>query len=162
MMRMATTQPNRDTIVRRRTAEPSPGPGLYAPERFNAAISPPKRAVKREKPSSIYWAARGAPPSIPVSDQAWGYEEGDDGSLTLQQPAPMLFAPGPGSYEPLPEFVKRSPVSVNFGAGTGRIYRVPVDLGTHAQGPTSAVSEQLAPGDHEGQTSNPKPYQRLP
>jgi hypothetical protein len=142
--------PRHDTHV-------TPGPGRYSPERVHAAIRAPRSHVAREKPSSIYWGPRGAPPSIPMPDQAWGYEEEADGSLVLQQPDPTPFAPGPGSYDPSLDSIKPTAASIDFGAGSGREYQVP------EMGPIgSAVSEELAPGDHEGQTANPKPYSPLP
>eukprot|EP00966_Prymnesium_polylepis_P010292 237292-Prymnesium_polylepis.1 len=135
----------------------TPGPAFYSPERFNCAIKhhPRRLAKSSEKLSSINWGARGAPPSIPVPDQAWGYEM-QDGALVLQNPDAPLCAPGPGSYNPQQSYTKRAAVTVGFGAGSGR--RIPVPELTVAP----SVAEEPGPGDHDGQTANPKPYTPVP
>jgi hypothetical protein len=71
------------------------------PPTLSELLSP--RGVPKTLPHRPPRPADRAPPSIPVADQAWGYEEGEDGTLVLQQPTPPRGSPcGPGAYSPTP------------------------------------------------------------
>ena len=91
----------------------APGPPLLS--------SSSRLSVRAPLPLPKPFKRAALPPSIPVSDQAWGYEENADGFLELQQPPP--FPPnshcGPGTYSPNSIDLPSAP-AINFAAGPGR------------------------------------------
>ena len=152
---LETKRPSAQNAVSMRKPEPTPGPGRYSPSNMST-IGVQRRVRRQASPSSIFWASRGSAPSIPVVDQAWGYEEGIDGSLKLQQPEqPSPTPPGPGYYSPASVAIKRASPMVGFSAGTGRQTVVP-------EACTRSAAWGIAPGDYEGEHANPKPYTPLP
>jgi hypothetical protein len=60
-------------------------------------------------------------PSIPRSDQAWGYETDETGALVLMKPPqPAGALCGPGSYSPSLDTVLRRSPRIDFALGSGR------------------------------------------
>ena len=82
------------------------------------------------------------PPSVPVPDMAWGYEE-VDGVLTLQQPPKLPgSACGPGAYSPTDVHL-RKPRCADFTLGSGR------------DPPTRPASSSLEQDDDGAETEAP-------
>lgn len=72
----------------------------------------------------------------------------------LQQPVQDAFNfPGPGAYLPLNTFTSKAGPAVDFSTSSGRMYMVP-DI--------RSAADALAPGDHFGETVNPKAYLPVP
>ena len=102
---------------------------------------------------SGFFATARVPPSIPVPDMAWGYEEDDGGVLTLQQPEklPAGSGRGPGAYDPTTAFTLPASPRYGFGSASGRGKpkrgagrKAPRD-GWEDAAPAVAVSEESQP-----------------
>jgi hypothetical protein len=66
-----------------------------------------------------------APPAIPIPSQAWGYEEGEHGSLVLAAPEEPAGEPrGPGAYTPTDATMRSAP-HVDFSLSAARQILLP-------------------------------------
>ena len=98
-------------------------PPLLAPVKTLAFLQSPRRRLVR--PPKLPRPHGHPPPSIPVRDQAWGYEE-VNGHLILQKPLPLPGSTrGPGAYELATDFTLPIGPAYDFGQSTGREYKDP-------------------------------------
>ena len=98
-------------------------PPLLAPVKTLAFLQSPRRRLVR--PPKLPRPDGHPPPSIPVRDQAWGYEE-VNGHLILQKPLPLPGSTrGPGAYELATDFTLPIGPAYDFGQSTGREYKDP-------------------------------------
>ena len=92
---------------------------------FSSSITvvSPRRLYSPRPPPLLPRTHLKGPPSIPVRDLAWGYEEDADGILRLQQPTAkheLNSSRGPGTYSPSSELTLPSAPKYDFGRSTGR------------------------------------------
>jgi len=129
-----------------RLAQPGPGqyPQLDSWQRVGAtslAGGMGKRAISQPKAAG--------PPSIPVTEQSFGYEEVGDGELRMQQPPNGGYtgvsghrSAGPGEYEPTKSAVLTKPTSVQPSFGNSRVMRAVFAEGTDTPGPGTYAAER--------------------
>jgi hypothetical protein len=87
----------------------TPGPGQYSTKsEWNGRKKKKVREIsnKSNTGAAITWVRVPTAPSIPASNQSYGYEEGDYGELIMQKPPKKghsgkgMDLPGPGEYDP--------------------------------------------------------------
>jgi len=113
---------------RRIQAKPSvhtPGPGAYEEPR-SGFKTPSKFQLQQQArtqktdPAGVKWVRVPTAPSIPASNQAFGYEEGSHGELMMQKPVHVGHSGrygdsvGPGDYSPSTK-IKPAKRAVDFG-----------------------------------------------
>lgn len=152
----------------------APGPGDYALKdewqglrTRGAPFSAPERAFAEKKGGA---RSRPNPPSIPASNQSFGYEEGAYGELVMQPPPPGGFSGvsgrpsvGPGSYEPQRASVVTKSVPLVHNFGNSRVQRNVFGNGSHTPGPGSYMpdaNENRIAANAAFASRVPKPHQQ--
>lgn len=136
---------------------PLPPSTIHAPSTAEL-LSPrrprPRRAIKAKLGGVV------CPPSIPVPDMAWGYEENDSGILTLQQPPqfPLGSSRGPGAYSPTAFNLPSAP-NYDFSLSRGRGAAAPADDADGFDG-DEATADARRNSQHEPPTWAPPVSQR--
>jgi len=156
------------------TLASQPGPGQYE-------VAPAAQLFERVgKPSLAGGAGRRAtpkpvrqgPPSIPVREQSFGYEDAGTGELRMQQPPEGGYSgvsgrrsAGPGEYEPTKAtaLIKPAPICPNFG--NSRVLRAVFAESSDTPGPGAYTSAE-ADGRRVKSSANflsrtPLAYQKL-
>ncbi|OWF52099.1 Sperm-tail PG-rich repeat-containing protein 2 [Mizuhopecten yessoensis] len=120
----------------------NPGPGTYSVDKyteFRTSKSAPVQGSKDKSgallSSRIKFHRKPEAPSIPMSGQAYGYEECDDGTLKKQAPPDRDVSLGPAFYKPSSEVTKptKNYKGVHFGKLTSK--RLDLSVGKHGPGP---------------------------
>lgn len=130
----------------------NPGPGTYSVDKyteFRTSKSAPAGSGSKDKAgnlvtSRIKFHRKPEAPSIPMSGQAYGYEECDDGTLKKQAPPDRDVSLGPAFYKPSNDETK--PTKNYRGVHFGKLTSKRLDLSMGRQGP--------GPGEYE-------PYREL-
>jgi len=116
---------------RRIQAKPSvhtPGPGAYEEKRSGfkhqskfQQQQQQQQTSQRTDAAGVKWVRVPTAPSIPATNQSFGYEEGSHGELMMQKPVHVGHSGrpgdsvGPGDYNPAPKMVKQSRRACDFG-----------------------------------------------
>jgi len=101
-----------------------------------------RRVVAKVRPAG--------PPSIPVAEQSFGYEEVGDGELRLQQPPHSGYtgksghrSAGPGEYEPTRSTPLTKPATLEPSFGNSRVMRAVFAESADTPGPGSYSSQNV-------------------
>ncbi|XP_060071490.1 sperm-tail PG-rich repeat-containing protein 2-like [Ylistrum balloti] len=120
----------------------NPGPGTYSVDKyteFRTSKSAPVQGSKDKAgallTSRIKFHRKPEAPSIPMSGQAYGYEECDDGTLKKQAPPDRDVSLGPAFYKPSNDETKstKNYKGVHFGKQTSK--RLDLSMGRQGPGP---------------------------
>ena len=102
----------------------TPGPGAYVQHQEFVRKS---KGIKKSQSQNegVRWVRVPTAPSIPGINQSFGYEEGHNGQLIMQNPTHIGHtgragdSVGPGEYETEPS-IRRNKRAINFGASKVR------------------------------------------
>ena len=111
-----------------RRANETPGPGAYLVYKdFRRKDQASTGNASRGETDRIKWVRVPTAPSIPRREQSYGYEEGIEGELVMQQPADLGHSgrgddcPGPVDYKPKVDITRRKPAATDFSKGEDRL-----------------------------------------
>jgi hypothetical protein len=92
--------------------------------------------TKKDKSSKIIWKRKHVPPSIPVGNSAFGYQETPEGELLPRKPPKRLEATEPSYLTSFAEKAKHRNCGYKFSKSEGRIiYKVNEGPGPNAYDP---------------------------
>ena len=128
-----------------KSAQPGPGQySLYDSWQHTGEASGAGGMGRRQMPS----AKPAGPPSIPVHQQSFGYEEVGDGELRMQKPPTGGFtgvsghrSAGPGEYDPMRATNVTKPASVQPNFGNSRVVRAVFSESKDTPGPGAYAAE---------------------